>query len=769
MRRLLLLLVLSAGLLPAVALTLSVGSRQELLHAFAEAEAAAADDTVTILIAPGVYWLDDPDDEAVRRSPSGTPFAVELRCSHLRLVGQGQTAADVVLACNRGQRQGAVGNYTMMHIVGDDVEARHLTFGNYCNVDLVYPADSTQNRARRSTSITQSQLVLCQGTGYRLEDCRFVSRLNACPFVGGRATVFTRCYIECGDDALDGAARYDRCEIHFTSSKPIYHASGATFCDCDLYLHGGHQHLTKQGGRVNLVGCRLHGPDGTRLSWSANAAGCPLCYVADTDGARASGLLDDEHTVDITGTALHRVLAAGPQPSDAVTLLERTHQRRPDGDPDAQPIEYRVEPVAANAAGETVPFDFRDAVWTADDPHGIFSFEPQDDGTLLLTPHLEGDSARSATFRLVTPYGLCLTKTIRLKPSELPAPTFRRRPVLRRHGDTLTVRYALDLQGRADQSVITWYRSADRAGKSAVPVAVSRDDEPQRSYTLQPGDEGHYLSVQVKPKHLRSVVHDRGTYPVVRTRHRVHLTDTAAVRHLATDFRTMPTWTQTALLPGYWTMDAYKPADVQQYQWPVERAANRPCWGWEEGYDGAEGWGFVQVRRGARLRYTPTEGQRGAMTATLVVHPYKPAGQGFGSATGQYMDVCIHFDGATLTGYGLRIERTPRCDRFVEMSLVRYDHGTVIPLTEPVPTSSYVSPCTLTVAYADGLLTATATSPRAAAPFTRTEQGVAFQVEPAVTLTAPVGAPAAYGFHVQHTGSTGASATMFKSLTLDWR
>ena len=78
----------------------------------------------------------------------------------------------------------------------------------------------------------------------------------------------------------------------------------------------------------------------------------------------------------------------------------------------------------------------------------------------------------------------------------------------------------------------------------------------------------------------------------------------------------MPTWTQTALLPGYWTMDAYKPADVQQYQWPVERAANRPSWGWEEGYDGAEGWGFVQVRRGARLRYTPTEGQRGAMTAT---------------------------------------------------------------------------------------------------------------------------------------------------------
>ena len=46
------------------------------------------------------------------------------------------------------------------------------------------------------------------------------------------------------------------------------------------------------------------------------------------------------------------------------------------------------------------------------------------------------------------------------------------------------------------------------------------------------------------------------------------------------------------------------------------------------------------------------------MSLTLNVDPTKTAGQGFGSATGQYMDVCLKFDTRSLTGYGLRIIRT---------------------------------------------------------------------------------------------------------------
>ena len=110
--------------------------------------------TVCIYIEPSVYWLDNPDDPSVRRPVSGTvPFAMEVRLSDVELIGLSDNPEDVVLAVNRGQTQGADGNYTMFHWVGSRVKAENVTFGNYCNVDLVYPRDSRRNRARRKDAI----------------------------------------------------------------------------------------------------------------------------------------------------------------------------------------------------------------------------------------------------------------------------------------------------------------------------------------------------------------------------------------------------------------------------------------------------------------------------------------------------------------------------------------------------------------------------------------------------------------------------------------
>ena len=65
--------------------------------------------------------------------------------------------------------------------------------------------------------------------------------------------------------------------------------------------------------------------------------------------------------------------------------------------------------------------------------------------------------------------------------------------------------YALELQGRADQSLVTWYRADGPSGENAVPVAVSRHDQPLYTYRLQSGDVGHYLVAEVAPKHIRSL------------------------------------------------------------------------------------------------------------------------------------------------------------------------------------------------------------------------------------------------------------------------
>ena len=58
-----------------------------------------------------------------------------------------------------------------------------------------------------------------------------------------------------------------------------------------------------------------------------------------------------------------------------------------------------------------------------------------------------------------------------------------------------------------------------------------------------------------------------------------------------------------------------------------------------------------------RLFYTPAGSKYDDMTVSARFAPNKNSGQGFGSATEQFLDVYIKYDLATNTGYGLRIQR----------------------------------------------------------------------------------------------------------------
>ena len=152
MRRLLLLWVL----LPAVALAQSLDSLHIMIDAetdsnvphvyktFQEAAAhfknGSSASPMTVYIRPGVYWIDDPDDPTVKVGKDGqVPFGMTVRCAYLHLVGMGKNPQDVVLASQRGQMQGAVGNFTMFDFWVKTLRVENMTLGNYCNVDLVYP------------------------------------------------------------------------------------------------------------------------------------------------------------------------------------------------------------------------------------------------------------------------------------------------------------------------------------------------------------------------------------------------------------------------------------------------------------------------------------------------------------------------------------------------------------------------------------------------------------------------------------------------------
>lgn len=518
---------------PAVAGTFCFATMQEALRA---AEANCNDSVWTeIYIEPSVYWIDDPDDPEVRRPAPGsnTPFGMELRLSHTRLVGLSNDPADVVLASNRGQTQGAEGNFTMLHITGDDFVAENLTFGNYCNVDLVYPRNPQLERKRRKEAIVQAQLVICSGDRYGARNCRFISRLNLCPFAGARHATFDDCYMECTDDALCGTAVYRHCRFTLFSSKPFYstYAQGATFIDCDLHSKTrGTQYLTKVSGPVVMERCR----------------------------------------------------------------------------------------------------------WTSDDPDLKIEWGRRPD-----------------------PRHYCAMRecTLNGNPLDVPTPT------------------------------------------DPLPVIL-----PAMALANQPD-----------------------------------------------------------ILPGRWTIDAYKPLDTEAYDWRPD--LSRPAWGYAEGVDGAEGqWGIVQLQRGARLMFTPADDAE-AVSADVVANlqrqecvitlePCKGPGQGFGSATGQYLDICICFDTRTLTGYGIRLIRTPEYDHAVETYLVAYDHGKVTRITEPQCCDLFRPGCQISLV-AEGNLLHVEVGNRQLSDL------------PSLQLEAQMPhRTAARGFHLQHTGSTGASATVVRTLFL---
>ena len=183
-------------------------------------------------------------------------------------------------------------------------------------------------------------------------------------------------------------------------------------------------------------------------------------------------------------------------------------------------------------------------------------------------------------------------------------------------------------------------------------------------------------------------------------------------------------------------------------------------WEYGKGFNGAVGEGLLQAQRGARLMYTPAEGIYSDMSLTLHVDPTKTAGQGFGSATGQYMDVCLKFDPHTLTGYGLRIIRTVKYAKAVDFYLVAYENGHVKAISEAISATCYRTGCTISLQLIGNRLSAHVE--------TTTPKPADSALPHVVDLSAEVKGNAFGGVAIQHTGSCGESTTMLHRLQVQW-
>ncbi len=770
---------------------------------FKEAAVAFSDGTeeepMKVYIAPYVYWIDDPDDEEIRVATDGgdIPYGLIINCENLHLIGLTDEPDNVVLAVNRGQTHGAKGNYTMFYFDGKGTRTENLTMGNYCNVDLEYPLKPELSREKRAEAITQAQLALTNGDKIVAINCNFISRLNSCPFVGSNGRIlFKDCHLECTDDALPGTAVYLDCTFGFYSSKPFYNTSGsgAVFLNCvfDSKVDGT-QYLTKAGGRVALIDCEFKTEsEKFKVEWTPDPETSLRCNQANVTVNGKQIIVAEENpynTVDLAGTealqAYKLISADGTVVYNTYNLLQGTDGWDPlnnkaeveaiCADAAKYPVHMTVNPgtkFAKTGTSGTISYGFSyyrggkcdmtdDVTWEIEEKiKDYVTLEVNADGTCTYSVINMGRRTVSGMIYATSKNGLRTGTYISVTPDIVSAPELSNVaiaivPSEEFKTDVVKVSYDSTAEG-ADWSIINWYRSSDAAGTDKILVAVSRLNEPEYEYKLTVGDVGYYLIAEILPKEEGSAT---GEVVSIATDRAIAATDNLS-KEIVTDFQNMPTVLQNQILPGFFTLGGYKPLDTAEYDW---KAPSGDAWIYGEGEGGATGTGLLQSVRGARMLYTPVKGSYKNMSVELVVDPCKSAGQGFGSATAQYMDVYIKFDTTTLTGYALRIERTSKYSNAVDFTLMEYKDGVTTPISESISASCYNSTCTIQLEVADGKFTAHVETTKEQSEAQK-NAGLAHVVD----LSADVEMNEFGGSGVMHTGTAGANATMLHELTIKW-
>ena len=682
-----------------------------------------ASDTLTLEIAPGVYWVDDPDDPAVRRgSKAGVsiPYGFKVKGPNLRLIGLCTDAQDVVLACNRGQTQGAIGNFTMLHLDCPYVEARNVTFGNYCSVELVYPRNTALNRQKRCNANVQAQLIHTTARFVDAQNCRFVSRLNLCPFSGVYRAHFKECHFECTDDALEGAAIYEKCHFDFYSNKPFWGTPecGAVFLDCNIDSHVDDvQYFIKSRGSVALLRTNIRQVNGKDIQ-------IVPCYEGNNALSYYSELTVNGKPAELEGAK---------DISDMVLKSSYTVENLLHG---PFPVYMRIVPIGGAVLKEledTKSFQFLFYKWNGEQTQERISTNLLLNATLLS--------------------GLTGSTSLQMEAHLHPAPTFVRQPSIIYDKDQgrLLLDYQLS-EGSDERSQICWYRYTKPDASDAVPVLL-RWNPSDRTYTLSPADAGCYVMARINPKYFATVVGEAATASLPKPIAANAIGVKGEESHYETDFRNVPVGYQPTLKNGCWTFDTYKPFDTQAFFWhPI----NDNCWYYGVGMDGAsKTMGLLQGARGARCFYQPARRKCSEMEVSLHIVPAKTAGQGFGSATGQYMDIGIMFDPVTLTGYALRIQRLPDYDHSCAFQLVLYKDGRVTTLGEQKISACYKGTCSISISFKSNVLSASATNGE------HSED---------VRLSVPnLHSSSKTAFYIQHTGSVGPSASLIKDVQMDWK
>jgi hypothetical protein len=698
-----------------------------LQAAYAAAPAGTVQKPTVIGIKPDVYFLS--------AEPSA-PASLSITKNYVTLLGLTDDRRKVVLADNRGNKEGATNNGYILDVKADGFSIINLTVVNYCNLDYEYPGNSAKNLKMRSPVITQAVAIQTQGDKHFYSHVAFLGRLDTM-FIRTTRSYFTNAYVEGTDDFLGGGqvAVFQDSEIYFPTGSGVMSASGITFIntvfkatrglefykgfrnpdtliDCVMPVITPQSHVAwmvwKAAVNQNVYSLTYHvkdtngrpvilkdsnvGPATYALSrelsdeevkafnpWNLLRA-APNGPADDWDPANVRAKYEmhgnDVFRMAVIGKSTGEIPGAGPFTSPAVSPTVRT------GAPGAT-IGASVSPLRAQNTPIT---------WSADS--NLVTLSATTGSSVVVTGNNTTNKAEYTVVKAKAANGFYVSVHVNVEPAFVDPPAFSKKPVVDAPvGGKVNVNYSLDLAGKEDQSLITWYQCADALCASPRKVAVSRGSLPLKGYSLTAGDVGKYLRVIIRPKHNIS---DPGEEVVATASKPITASDVKTTT-INPSFRNFVETENTSYENDEWTVIGTWTSSVAEYlvNGYGLRVSNPP----NMAQNPAAFTGRAPNPHAALLYQN--DAKVGDMQVKVVMTPEKTAGQGFGIAgspdddeRNQRADIYFKYAPRTKTGYSLRFWRTIQSAEKCMFQLYKIDNGVGTPLNSQQQLSGVFKPNT---------------------------------------------------------------------------
>jgi hypothetical protein len=678
---------------------------------------------MVIGIKPDVYHIAG----SLERAPS-----MSIRKNWITFLGLTNNRRTVVLADNRGLEEGASDDGYLLDVNATGFTAKNLTIINHCNCNYEYPGDPSKNLKMRNPTITQAVALQAAGDKHVYENVALLSRLDTM-FLRTTRSYFKNVFIEGTDDWMGGGQMsvWQDCRLVYPTGRGVMSASGVVFFNCTFEAARGMEFYKAEFGSAArpdaLINCTL--PVSTRqapVAWvrgiavprinqysltyhNKDAAGNPAVIYDDNVSAPAftySRELSEQELLAYNPWNLLRAApGAAPDDWDPAGVKEKYRQ--------AGNLVYRMAltsgtgrggrgaggggaggfggatpavswPIRTGGPGIAIgatltPAAVEDKTISWSTPSTLVSLSRTAGPDVLVTAQNTTEQSQYVPITAKASNGFFVTAYVYVEPKLIDPPALTAAPKIGEPAaGKVSVAYSVDLGGREDQSLVTWFACDDAAGANPRKIAVSRGNEPLKTYTLMPGDAGKFLRVSVEPKHP---VSEPGPPVFAMATTPISPSDIPSSTVVA-DFRNFVE-TPAEPAPGRWTVLG--------------------AWTIVPGETLTNGYGIRAGGAGGRGRSAPgappvaasslfyfKAGDTADMQVDLVITPDKTEGTVFAvpgspNDTGgrnSHGDIYIKYDPITRNGYSLRYWRTIQSAAACTYQFYKIENGVGSPLND---------------------------------------------------------------------------------------